>query len=99
MSKEDPAKTARDLVEDEYSMVSECARTLAPDGASGEPLAPPQDGSPKMVACELYTLSADAPVGGANAAMADISPYACFYGASRPSVLKVGWLDKLSPQG
>uniref|UniRef100_A0A671W245 ArfGAP with RhoGAP domain, ankyrin repeat and PH domain 2 n=1 Tax=Sparus aurata TaxID=8175 RepID=A0A671W245_SPAAU len=32
-------------------------------------------------------------------ALADISPYACFYGAPKHQVLKVGWLDKLSPQG
>uniref|UniRef100_A0A7N6BWY1 ArfGAP with RhoGAP domain, ankyrin repeat and PH domain 2 n=1 Tax=Anabas testudineus TaxID=64144 RepID=A0A7N6BWY1_ANATE len=32
-------------------------------------------------------------------ALPDISPYACFYGAPKNPVLKVGWLDKLSPQG
>lgn len=99
VSKEDGAKTAEDLVEEQYSTVSECAGILTPDAASGEPAASPQDRSSEMVACDLYAPSADAPEGGATPAMPDISPYACFYGASGPPVLKVGWLDKLSPQG
>uniref|UniRef100_A0A3Q2QSQ4 Arf-GAP with Rho-GAP domain, ANK repeat and PH domain-containing protein 2 n=1 Tax=Fundulus heteroclitus TaxID=8078 RepID=A0A3Q2QSQ4_FUNHE len=35
----------------------------------------------------------------APAVSPDISPYACFYGAPKQQVVKVGWLDKLSPQG
>ncbi|XP_030205747.1 arf-GAP with Rho-GAP domain, ANK repeat and PH domain-containing protein 2 [Gadus morhua] len=30
---------------------------------------------------------------------ADISPYACFYGAPQTPVVRAGWLDKLSPHG
>lgn len=52
-----------------------------------------------MVECDVYAVSGDAPEAGTKAPMPDISPYACFYGASRPAVLKAGWLDKLSPQG
>lgn len=100
MSKEDPAKTPDDFHEDEYSTVGECARVLSSDGASGELVASgPQDRPLHMVECELYAPSADALQGGTKAPMPDISPYACFYGASGPPVLKVGWLDKLSPQG
>lgn len=99
MSKEDPAKTPDDFVGDEYSTVSECAGIFTSDGASSEPLASgPQDRSLNMVECELYARSTDALEGRTKAAMPDISPYACFYGPSRP-MLKVGWLDKLSPQG
>uniref|UniRef100_A0A672J1J9 ArfGAP with RhoGAP domain, ankyrin repeat and PH domain 2 n=1 Tax=Salarias fasciatus TaxID=181472 RepID=A0A672J1J9_SALFA len=42
---------------------------------------------------------ADALGGVAITELPDISPYACFYGAPKHPVLKVGWLDKLSPQG
>lgn len=93
-SKGDPAKTPHNFVEDQYSTVSECAKVLTADGASG-----PQDRSLNMVECELYALAAGVPEGGTKAALPDISPYACFYGASRRPVLKVGWLDKLSPHG
>lgn len=95
VSKEDPASTP-----DEYATVSECARILTSGGASVELVASgPQDSSLNIVECELYTLVTDALEGGTSAEMADISPYACFYGASSPPVLKLGWLDKLSPQG
>lgn len=57
--------------------------------------AAPQEASVNMAECEVYSEPADSV---ANA-MPDISPYACFYGAPRHQVLKVGWLDKLSPQG
>lgn len=80
--------------------MSECARNLTSNGASGELVTSgPQDRALNMVECELYALSVDVLEGGTKAAMPDISPYACFYGDSRPPVLKVGWLDKLSPQG
>lgn len=99
-SKEDSAQTPDDLVEDEYSTVTDCASSSTADGAPGEPTAPvPQDSSLNMVDCDLYSFSAGALEGATNAAMPDISPYACFYGASNPPVLKAGWLDKLSPQG
>lgn len=95
MSKEDPAKTPT-----EYATVNECARILSSGGASSELVASGlQDSSLNMVECELYALATDTLEGGTDAAMADISPYACFYGASSSPVLKVGWLDKLSPQG
>lgn len=84
--------------EDEYSTVTECAGILTSD--PGEPASSgPPTGSLEMVECELYSLSTDAPEDAAAAAMPDISPYACFYGAGKSPVLKAGWLDKLSPQG
>lgn len=92
-SKEDPSQ----IPEDEYSTVTECARILTSDGAPGAPSGPPA-GSLDMVECELYSLSTDALEDATAAAMPDISPYACFYGAGK-SPVKAGWLDKLSPQG
>ncbi|CAG5929182.1 unnamed protein product [Menidia menidia] len=83
-----PAPTVPDPYEDEYSTVDECA------GIPG-----PEDGSMVMVDCDLYSEPADALGAVTKNAMPDISPYACFYGAPKPQVLKVGWLDKLSPQG
>ncbi|XP_045077647.1 arf-GAP with Rho-GAP domain, ANK repeat and PH domain-containing protein 2 isoform X1 [Coregonus clupeaformis] len=59
-----------------------------------------------MVVCDIYSEPFDT-LGGLvkntiPALPADhadnISPYACFYGASKTK-LKMGWLDKLSPQG
>ncbi|TNM93795.1 hypothetical protein fugu_001971 [Takifugu bimaculatus] len=95
-SKEDPTRTP----EDEYSTVTECARILTSDGAPGEPASSgPPLGSLDMVECELYSLPTDALEDTTAAAMPDISPYACFYGAGKSPVLKAGWLDKLSPQG
>uniref|UniRef100_H2UKC4 ArfGAP with RhoGAP domain, ankyrin repeat and PH domain 2 n=1 Tax=Takifugu rubripes TaxID=31033 RepID=H2UKC4_TAKRU len=95
-SKEDPTQTP----EDEYSTVTECARILTSDGAPGEPASSgPPLGSLDMVECELYSLPTDALEDTTAAAMPDISPYACFYGAGKSPVLKAGWLDKLSPQG
>lgn len=93
-SKEDPTQ----IPEDEYSTVTECAGILTSDGAPGASPGP-QAGSLDMVECELYLLSTDAPEDATAAAMPDISPYACFYGAGKSPVLKAGWLDKLSPQG
>lgn len=93
-SKEDPTQTP----EDEYSTVSECARILTSVPSEPASSGPPA-GSLDMVACELYSLSTDAPEDVTAAAMPDISPYACFYGAGKSPVLKAGWLDKLSPQG
>lgn len=100
-----PAPTIPD--QDEYSTVDECAGILprpssdlnfavSPESAAVGPAASgPTDGSLIMVDCELYSDPADA----MRNAMPDISPYACFYGAPKHQVLKVGWLDKLSPQG
>ena len=101
-----PAPAIPDPYQDEYSTVEECASILTgasldtPESLAVGPAASgPQDGSLVMVDCELYSDPADA-LGGANRnALPDISPYACFYGAPRHQVLKVGWLDKLSPQG
>lgn len=99
-SNDDPAQTPKDLEEDEYSTVTECACVLTPDGTPSEPFEPsPPEGSLDMVECELYSLSTDTPEGVTTAALSDISPYACFYGPGTTPVLKMGWLDKLSPQG
>lgn len=96
---------------DEYSTVDECAsilsragldqrRSLTPEGlAVAAATSGPKDGSLKIVECEVYSEPADSLRDAARDTMPDISPYACFYGAPRHQVLKVGWLDKLSPQG
>lgn len=55
-----------------------------------------KDESMIMVDCDLYSESV--PSQGTENIEPDISPYACFYGAPK-QVVKVGWLDKLSPQG
>lgn len=102
-----PAPPVSDLDRDEYSTVDECASilsraALAPETLSaGSAAAAPgrQDASFIMVECDLYSEPADALGGASSNALPDISPYACFYGAPKHQVLKVGWLDKLSPQG
>uniref|UniRef100_A0A8C4H3R2 Arf-GAP with Rho-GAP domain, ANK repeat and PH domain-containing protein 2 n=1 Tax=Dicentrarchus labrax TaxID=13489 RepID=A0A8C4H3R2_DICLA len=86
--------TIPDPYKDEYSTVDECATILPQAAASG-----PKDESLIMVECDLYSEPAEALGGEARNALPDISPYACFYGAPKNQVLKVGWLDKLSPQG
>uniref|UniRef100_A0AAQ5ZHH9 ArfGAP with RhoGAP domain, ankyrin repeat and PH domain 2 n=1 Tax=Amphiprion ocellaris TaxID=80972 RepID=A0AAQ5ZHH9_AMPOC len=105
-----PAPAIPDPYGDEYSTVEECVSILpragvdqsfavTPDTAAVGPAASgPKDRSLIMVDCDLYSEPADA-LGGVRNALPDISPYACFYGAPKPQVLKVGWLDKLSPQG
>uniref|UniRef100_A0A7N8WX46 ArfGAP with RhoGAP domain, ankyrin repeat and PH domain 2 n=1 Tax=Mastacembelus armatus TaxID=205130 RepID=A0A7N8WX46_9TELE len=84
-----PGLTIPDPYKDEYSTVDECAsivaRTLLDQSFAVTP-----------DACDLYSEPAEAL---SSNAMADISPYACFYGAPKNQVLRVGWLDKLSPQG
>lgn len=67
--------------------------------AAGPADSGPKDESLIMVECDLYLESRDALGGSIKDALPDISPYACFYGAPKHQVLKVGWLDKLSPQG
>ncbi|XP_038150807.1 arf-GAP with Rho-GAP domain, ANK repeat and PH domain-containing protein 2-like [Cyprinodon tularosa] len=57
----------------------------------------PEDESLVMVECDLYSDSVKSRE--TESPQPDISPYACFYGAPKQQVLKVGWLDKLSPQG
>ncbi|XP_037614680.1 arf-GAP with Rho-GAP domain, ANK repeat and PH domain-containing protein 2 [Sebastes umbrosus] len=103
-----PAPAILDPYKDEYSTVDDCAGILrrvsfeqnlpvSPEGLAVGPAASgPQDGALMMVECDLYSEPADALP---RNALADISPYACFYGAPKHQVLKVGWLDKLSPQG
>lgn len=78
----------------EYSTVDECA-TIVSQAALDQrhPLAPEEDASANK--CDVYS----EPTDSVSNAMPDISPYACFYGAPGHQVLKVGWLDKLSPQG
>ncbi|XP_047462569.1 arf-GAP with Rho-GAP domain, ANK repeat and PH domain-containing protein 2 [Mugil cephalus] len=105
-----PAPSIQDPCADEYSTVDECVGALpqAPSDqgyaatldAGAGPAAPgPKDESLIMVECDLYLESREALRGAAKDAQPDISPYACFYGAPKRQVLKVGWLDKLSPQG
>ncbi|XP_070710813.1 arf-GAP with Rho-GAP domain, ANK repeat and PH domain-containing protein 2 [Pempheris klunzingeri] len=105
------AQTIPDLYKDEYSTVDECASILPHAGldqnfpvtpealAVGPAASGPKDGSLIMVDCDLYSEPADALGVVTRNALPDISPYACFYGAPKHQVLKVGWLDKLSPQG
>ncbi|XP_036407457.1 arf-GAP with Rho-GAP domain, ANK repeat and PH domain-containing protein 2 isoform X2 [Megalops cyprinoides] len=86
----DSGPGGREVHEDEYSTVEECNASLKrsreglPDALCDSPPTP-----------ELYSL-----VRRATPAQPDhaISPYACFYGPTK-TVLKMGWLDKLSPQG
>lgn len=106
-----PAPSAANPDKYEYSTVDECAsilsragldqrRSLTPEGlAVAAATSGPKDGSLKIVECELYSEPADSLRDAARDTMPDISPYACFYGAPKHQVLKVGWLDKLSPQG
>ncbi|XP_069374868.1 arf-GAP with Rho-GAP domain, ANK repeat and PH domain-containing protein 2 isoform X2 [Paralichthys olivaceus] len=110
-SESSSALTDPDPFKDEYSTVDECASFLPraildksfavnPDGLAPGPAATgPKDGSLIMVDCDLYSQPADALGGVSSNALPDISPYACFYGAPKLKMLKVGWLDKLSPQG
>ncbi|XP_014852233.1 PREDICTED: arf-GAP with Rho-GAP domain, ANK repeat and PH domain-containing protein 2 [Poecilia mexicana] len=95
---------------DGYSTVKMCASMLprasldaafstTPDTAPAGLASPvPEDESMIMVECDLYTESANCRGIVTDSAEPDISPYACFYGAPKQAV-KVGWLDKLSPQG
>ncbi|XP_071315206.1 arf-GAP with Rho-GAP domain, ANK repeat and PH domain-containing protein 2 isoform X2 [Trachinotus anak] len=106
-----PARAVPDPYTDEYSTVDECAsilpRAISDQSftltletlAVGPAASGPKDGSLIMVECDLYSEPADALGGVSGNALPDISPYACFYGAPKHQVLKVGWLDKLSPQG
>ncbi|XP_078131876.1 arf-GAP with Rho-GAP domain, ANK repeat and PH domain-containing protein 2 isoform X2 [Sander vitreus] len=106
-----PAPPIPDPYKEEYSTVNECASILprcsldqsflvSTEGhAVGPTSSGPKDGSLTMVECDLYSEPADAIRVVTKNAQPDISPYACFYGAPKHQVLKVGWLDKLSPQG
>ncbi|XP_029943844.1 arf-GAP with Rho-GAP domain, ANK repeat and PH domain-containing protein 2 isoform X2 [Salarias fasciatus] len=104
-----PAPAVPDPYEEEYSTLEECAGILpqlcldqgfASDAAAaGPPASGSRDETSTMVECDLYSQPADALGGVAITELPDISPYACFYGAPKHPVLKVGWLDKLSPQG
>ncbi|XP_077445788.1 arf-GAP with Rho-GAP domain, ANK repeat and PH domain-containing protein 2 isoform X2 [Stigmatopora argus] len=75
--------------EDEYATVEDCGGLVEYDTVG------PPDDSPIMVDCDLYSREPRSPVDR----LADISPYACFYGTAEHQVRKMGWLDKLSPQG
>ncbi|KAG7241617.1 hypothetical protein INR49_025537 [Caranx melampygus] len=106
-----PVPALPDPYKDEYSTVDECVSIL-PRAISDQSFAPapetlalgpaasgPKDASLIMVECDLYSEPAEALGGVSGNTLPDISPYACFYGAPKRQVLKVGWLDKLSPQG
>lgn len=95
---------------DGYSTVNMCASmlprasldtafSLTPDTAPVGLATPgPEDESMIMVECDLYTELSNFRGIVTESTGPDISPYACFYGAPKQAV-KVGWLDKLSPQG
>ncbi|XP_077598646.1 arf-GAP with Rho-GAP domain, ANK repeat and PH domain-containing protein 2 isoform X2 [Stigmatopora nigra] len=85
---EDPGLPG-DPYEDEYATVEDFGRLVEYDTVG------PVDDSPIMVDCDLYSRDPHSPVDQ----LPDISPYACFYGATERQVRKMGWLDKLSPQG
>uniref|UniRef100_A0A3B4G340 ArfGAP with RhoGAP domain, ankyrin repeat and PH domain 2 n=1 Tax=Pundamilia nyererei TaxID=303518 RepID=A0A3B4G340_9CICH len=107
-----PAPAIPDPYGDDYSTVDECAAVLpqacvdqsfskTPDPAAA--VGPAASGSNNksliMVNCDLYSQAADSVGAAEKSGLPDISPYACFYGVPKRQVLKVGWLDKLSPQG
>lgn len=91
--------------EDEYSTVNVLPQTIMDQRFSLVPevaavgSAGPKHESLIMVDCDLYSQRADVLTSIAKREQPDISPYACFYGGPKHQVLKVGWLDKLSPQG
>lgn len=90
------APTPPDPYRDAYSTVDECASVLPratfDHSVSVSPDGPASQGGPSLtVESDLYADPTEA--------LPDISPYACFYGAPQLQMLKVGWLDKLSPQG
>uniref|UniRef100_A0A3Q1H731 ArfGAP with RhoGAP domain, ankyrin repeat and PH domain 2 n=1 Tax=Anabas testudineus TaxID=64144 RepID=A0A3Q1H731_ANATE len=93
-----PAPTSSDPYKDEYSTVDECASVL-PRAILDQTASGLKDRGLIMVECDLYSAPAEAQGAVGKKALPDISPYACFYGAPKNPVLKVGWLDKLSPQG
>lgn len=97
MSKEEvppPASFVGDPDKCEYSTVDECASIVSRVTLDQRhPVVSEEEASVNM--CKVYSEPADS----VSNAMPDISPYACFYGVSSHQVLKVGWLDKLSPQG
>lgn len=88
---------------DEYSTVDLVPHTglsSAPDAvAVGSATCGPKEDALIMVDCDLYCPRAEVLMSDPKRVQPDISPYACFYGAPKHQVLKVGWLDKLSPQG
>lgn len=100
------APSVRD--KDGYSTLNMCASVLPraiqdPAFSSTPDVAPVSSATPDlkdepmiMVDCDLYSESVNSQ--GTESIEPDISPYACFYGAPKQAV-KVGWLDKLSPQG
>ncbi|XP_061816985.1 arf-GAP with Rho-GAP domain, ANK repeat and PH domain-containing protein 2 isoform X1 [Nerophis lumbriciformis] len=99
-----PVEATPDPFKEEYSTVEECSSVLQSldqsvadylsVGAASAALTPAcHSASMMMVDRDLYSQSVH------TEHLPDISPYACFYGAPKPPVLKVGWLDKLSPQG
>lgn len=85
-----PALFACDPDKCEYSTVDECASTVSQVASDQRHVVVPEDQA-SVNKCQVYS--------DVSNAMPDISPYACFYGAPSHQVLKVGWLDKLSPQG
>lgn len=107
-----PAPAIPDPYGDDYSTVDECAAVLPqacvdqsfsktpdPAAAAGPAASGSNNKSLIMVNCDLYSQAADSVGAAEKSGLPDISPYACFYGVPKRQVLKVGWLDKLSPQG
>lgn len=102
-----PPSAMRDQDKCEYSTVDECTSVLsrvssdqrAPATPEGLPAAPGPSGLKEACLNAAESQLYSEPVDSLWNAMPDISPYACFYGAPRHQLLKVGWLDKLSPQG
>ncbi|MEQ2274789.1 hypothetical protein XENORESO_011191 [Xenotaenia resolanae] len=76
------------------------AFALTPDTAPVGSVTPgPENKSMIMVECDLYSETVKSRGTVTESTQPDISPYACFYRGPKQQVLKVGWLDKLSPQG
>ncbi|MED6273973.1 hypothetical protein CHARACLAT_011770, partial [Characodon lateralis] len=76
------------------------AFALTPDTTPVGSVTPgPENESMIMVECDLYSETVKSRGTVTESTQPDISPYACFYGGPKQQVLKVGWLDKLSPQG
>ncbi|XP_035375986.1 arf-GAP with Rho-GAP domain, ANK repeat and PH domain-containing protein 2 [Electrophorus electricus] len=99
------------LLEDGYSLIQPCLPGQEPASDSSsktdttlKPLPPTVTSSlgawPHEDESDIYSEPLDTVSGHTLLLQGDmdISPYACYYGGPKSSV-KIGWLDKLSPQG